>query len=224
MSQRGLLWRTVFRSPCVKWILPGSIGRHDHIDVAFVGESYVEFKEWDRASEILKSVAVVADFPAKIISAQMLGERKASNNIPNGQSSMELDVDENHAALGLPLQILVLVLDNASIVFLTMMQKQGQAKVCRSSLPVLSAGPLEQVGWLLATAPTRQAFALAAVDDNLTIFGLADTRNSQTTLDNLVSVVLCARTLFFAFPGENQCSCSIDSGGVREIISFRCNR
>lgn len=196
MSQPRLLWRTIFRSPCVKWILPGNIGRHDRVDVAFVGESHVEIKEWDRDTESLRSIAVVADLPAKIISAQMLGERKASYSVSNCHSGMDIDYDHGHATPALPPQILILALSNATMVFLAITQEERQVKVCRSAQPTLAAEPLEQVGWLLVTEPTCRAIALAAIDKNLTIFSLFDTSDPRTTLNNLVSKVMYVQIVF----------------------------
>lgn len=122
LSQPGLLWRTIFRSPCVNWILPGAIGRADRTSVAFIGEDYVELKEWDRKHERLFTVAVANDFPAKIISAQLLGERRTSRNVINGDRMTTNDDDTK--PLHSP-QVLVLLLDNSTLALLRAEEQNG---------------------------------------------------------------------------------------------------
>jgi len=122
-KRSGLLWRTAFRTPCIRWILPGCIGRPGRTSVAFVSETYVELKEWDRTYETLHTVATIADFPARISSAQLLGERKTSRDTHNDDHSMAMDGEglEPH----MPHQILVLVLENATMVFLAATEVNG---------------------------------------------------------------------------------------------------
>ena len=117
----GLLWRTVFRSPCVNWIIPGAIGHPTRTSVAFVGEDHVELKEWDRSHETLFTIAVADDLPAKIIAAQLLGERKTSQNVPDDRKTMNGD----DAGLLYSPQVLVLLLANSTLVLLRAEERQG---------------------------------------------------------------------------------------------------
>ena len=75
----GLLSRTLTRSPTFRWILPARIRHKNKNDVVFVGEDFIQVKEY-LSSGNLEDVATKADFGARIRAAKVLGPTQEPQN------------------------------------------------------------------------------------------------------------------------------------------------
>lgn len=194
-SDMKLLWRTAFRSPIVKWILP--LKHPNKIQVAFVGDFFVEVKEWNVDTETLRTLAITSDFPACTVSAEVLGLQRVSRTFANGDavnghasngySAMDLDEDAHEHK---PPSVLIVVLENATMVLLTVQEENGSVAFDVHAQPLLAGSPLGQVGRHLTTDPLSRAIAVGASDDQLTIYSLAANGQHRECPSNMVRTAL----------------------------------
>lgn len=181
-----LMWRTLFRSPCVEWILPGRICKDDGIYVTFVGEFYIQLKEWERQTETLKTVATFSDLPCRIRSAQILGERPKKNHERSDFAATNMNAEADSP---LPPQQLIVMLENATMLLLIARKDvRGGATWDVHAQPIVAKDSLRQAGRHLATEPRRRAIAIGASDDTLTIFALRHTCTALDPLRHMVSL------------------------------------
>lgn len=138
----GVLTKTAVESPVAQFILPVRLRSSHHVDVAFVGDHYVQIRELGRDSQ-LRDVIRKTDFGTRIINARVIGgtseddDESNDNDVKikvedgtnhNGGMSGDIDMDDIHTAaaaqngnpvqLRLPPQQLVIVLENGDQIFM----------------------------------------------------------------------------------------------------------
>lgn len=185
----GLLSKTVFRSPIIKWILPARLRGLLQNDVVFVGENFIELKEITVDGRI-RHQALRTDFGCGIHAAQILGPRPDSKAIEE-KAKVENHNHTNGMANGvkhLPPQVLVLTLKTSEIVFITASTNEsGRTYFTTYShpLPVFAGSSLQQPGKLVAVDPNSRAIAVAAVQDNLILANIRP-GHEHAALDELL--------------------------------------
>lgn len=185
----GVLSRTVFRSPIVKWILPGRIRDIIYNDVIFVGEDFIELKEV-QLDDRLRHRALRTDFGCGIYAARVLGPRPDSKAIQDAGDRLIRGIRRPSDELS-P-QILLLTLRTSEMVFVTAStDSRGFTTFLTHShpLPVFPASPLQQPGHLMAVDPNSRAVAIAAVRDFVVLAKLKPIKDHHS-LDELLDDTL----------------------------------
>lgn len=183
----SLLWRTVFRSPCIRSIFPGRIRSDEQNDLLLIGDFFVELREWKRDSETLQVMAVTNDFSSRIIAAQMLGERRSTRTVAVRARSTDLRAAQ---APTLPRQILVLTLEDATLAFLAAQdESDGSVTFLVHASPLIpGASSLVQPGRHIATDPGARAIAVGAADDTLMLYRLRPSNDLDNPCAGMVSL------------------------------------
>jgi hypothetical protein len=175
----GLLSRTAFQSPLVKWIIPARLRDKTKRDVMFIGEDFIHIKETGVDGH-LRHIATKADFPAKIRAASVLGKPGQVTSpgiIKTEDSEALMDIDSQPPA-ETARQLLVLTLANHEMMFLSAKpSKDDSVEFIWSICPL--PGPtnlLDQPGARIAVDPHSRAIAVAAWRDAIMLYS---TRTSE---------------------------------------------
>ncbi|KAL9050537.1 MAG: hypothetical protein Q9162_006564 [Coniocarpon cinnabarinum] len=127
--QLALLSTTVFQSPEVLSVFPVQIRHPGHHDIAFIGQRYVHIKETIHSTGHLQHVAIRSDFDSEIRAAAVFGnaiiEGDRSTRAPSTISNPQR-IGQQHSPF--PPQGLLLALESAKIVFLTMVRSKSTAE------------------------------------------------------------------------------------------------
>ncbi|KAL5316563.1 hypothetical protein ACEPPN_015612 [Leptodophora sp. 'Broadleaf-Isolate-01'] len=186
----GLLTQTVIRSPLVHWILPIRLRDKESIDVAFIGDDFVQIKEL-RSDGLLWDVIRKEDFGARIRNARVVGSVKAYERDPdvlaqyahvkteNAGSDFQMSGGDipthstSRVTYLLPPQCLLLQLDTGDSVFLTL-NRSGNDKLefvaskHRVSKPMLKLQP----GMHLAVDPSSRYMVVGCSESVFAIYSL----------------------------------------------------
>ncbi|RFU35676.1 hypothetical protein B7463_g659, partial [Scytalidium lignicola] len=187
----GLLTQTIICSPLVHWILPVSLRSPGIIDIAFIGDEFVQIREL-RPNGHLCDVIRREHFGARIRNARVVGFLKAySRDVhapdrdgkikieeDDGDVSMKVDddqdVDQRSLARNLPPQFLLLQLETGDSIFL-MLRKSNTGDlefvVSRYELPENSMALL-QPGTHLAVDPSSRYMAVGCSERQFAIYAL----------------------------------------------------
>ncbi|KAG4443770.1 hypothetical protein IFR05_000761 [Cadophora sp. M221] len=186
----GLLTQTVIRSPLVHWILPIRLRDKESIDVAFIGDDFIQIKEL-RCDGLLWDVIRKEDFGARIRNARVVGSVKAYEKDPdviaqyahvkreNAGSDFHMsggDIPTHsapRATYPLPPQCLLLQLDTGDSVFLTINRSGNEkfefvANKHRVSKPMLKLQP----GMHLAVDPSSRYMVVGCSESVFAIYSL----------------------------------------------------
>ncbi|KAL8868998.1 MAG: hypothetical protein Q9174_004602 [Haloplaca sp. 1 TL-2023] len=189
---KGLLTRTIVRSPVVKFIIPARVRHRSKNDVIFVYDDYIVIKEivgGERIEDIpfsdisLNDVAAKKDFDSSIQAARVLGEpRKPKSSrfpgkywsIPNSpQYPLEVKsepIDE----IEVPPQILVLSTSSRILIFLfAYPDVYGEVHFISTTWPLpAQVSVTEELGVHLAVDPKSRAMAVGACQNRIVIYAL----------------------------------------------------
>lgn len=161
----GLLTRTLFPSPEVRFTFPLRIRHWDKQDVALVGDSSVHIKEVMHGGR-LRHVASKTDFPAPIRTAQVIGNT-------NADGLREPPTDKEHQRFA---HMLLLSLEDQTLVFVTMEPSPTGADhiFATSVLPLpQTASPATHPDHRLAVDPYSRAFAAGAASTTIYVVEMA---------------------------------------------------
>ncbi|KAF2004601.1 hypothetical protein P154DRAFT_426022 [Amniculicola lignicola CBS 123094] len=174
VPQLGLLSRTVFASPLIKFILPANIQLkkpQDGIfigDVVFIYESSVILKEI-RAYGHLSHVATKTDFKGHILAARRFGEPRKVEIEPPRDGPFNIHAERRRASKGaetdaLPPEVLLLTLDSKMLMFLWAKSDVAGSVRFHHKTIRLPAGATrdDHPGTFLAVDPKCRAIAVAA--------------------------------------------------------------
>lgn len=143
----GILSRQIVRSRAIKYILAARIRSPKYNDLIFVYDSYLELYYHENGYERpLHPIATKDDFDCKIQAAKVLTR-------PEHLSQVDEDDYPHEKQLRLPHQVLVLKLDNNSLLFL---------HATASDVPTF-----ETVGWPLPQRPVISADVVLGLDELL---------------------------------------------------------
>ena len=174
----GILSRSVFSSPYVKFILPANI-RHKHLnDVVFVGEDAVHLKEVHNDGS-LHHIASKEDFDGRILAARVFGEsRKGEVNPEHGTPKRRQDVHAQRRSVSgggddaLPSEIIALTLSSKALMFLWARQSSpGGVKLCHKTVRLpAGASRFDRPGSFLAVDPRCRTMAVAASEGQFVLY------------------------------------------------------
>ncbi|KAH7314050.1 mono-functional DNA-alkylating methyl methanesulfonate N-term-domain-containing protein [Rhexocercosporidium sp. MPI-PUGE-AT-0058] len=181
----GLLTQTVIRSPLVHWILPIRLRDNEKIDVAFVGDDFVQIKEL-RCDGLLWDVIRKEDFGARIRNARIVGSVKAYEKDPDvldrsvhfkkedtGRDVQMSEGDALRVTHPLPPQCLLLQLDTGDSVFLTINYLDNDKFVFISSKHRVSKPMLKlQPGMHLAVDPSSRYMVVGCSEGVFAVYSL----------------------------------------------------
>ena len=174
----GILSRTVFASPFIKFVFSASI-RNKHLnDVVFVGEDAVHINEI-QAYGHLRRAATKSDFTGRILNARVFGEphkfeihtewgkpwhRAAVHSGRRSSSGTDADA--------FPPQVIVLTLSSRALMFLWAQQMPVGSICFRQKVFRLPAGTSRQdrFGAFLAVDPKCRAIAVAAPEGRFILY------------------------------------------------------
>jgi len=190
----GLLSKTVFRSPIIKWILPARIRGLLQNDVVFVGEDFIELKEIVVDGRI-RHRALRSDFGSGIYAAQILGPRPDSRAIEK-EAQIQNHRHTNGQPNGvshLPPQVLVLTLKSHDLVLITASTTTKSTTFLTHTHPLPIMGeesPLKELGNLIAVDPNSRAIAVAAFQSNLLLSKIKPNHEQAALKDLLGDMIL----------------------------------
>ncbi|KAF2870675.1 mono-functional DNA-alkylating methyl methanesulfonate N-term-domain-containing protein [Massariosphaeria phaeospora] len=174
----GILSRTVFGSPYLKFILPANIRHRDLNDVVFIGEESVHLNEI-RDYGHLRHVATKTDLKGRILAARVFGApRKIQANTEYGTLYKRSTVHgarrsfTPEEAETLPPEVIVLTLTSRTLMFLWARQcRAGNVTFCQRTVR-LPAGSsrFDRPGTFLAVDPHCRAIAVAAPEGRFVLY------------------------------------------------------
>ena len=174
----GILSKTVFSSPYVKFILPANIRQSRLNDVVFIGEDAVHLKEV-RANGTIHDIASKSDFKGRILAARVFGsprkvEVKAEQRTPMKKKDVHA---QRRSTVGqeadvLPPEVLVLALDSRVLMFLWAQQSPLGSVSFHHRTIRLPAGTcrFDQPGSFIAIDPKCRAIAVAASEGQFIMY------------------------------------------------------
>lgn len=185
----GILSRTVFASPFIKFVLSANI-RHKRLnDVVFVGEDAVHLKEI-QAYGHLRHAATKADFTGRILAARVFGEpRKVQVHTEYGKPWNKAAVHAERRSFttddadAFPPEIIALTLSSRTLMFLWAHQTKTGSVGFHQKTFRLPAGTSrhDRLGAFLAVDPKCRAVAVAASEGR---FMLYKTKTMDTWREN----------------------------------------
>lgn len=182
IPQLGLLSKTLFSSPYVKFILPANIRQRYLNDVVFIGEDSVHLKE-ARIKGILRHVASKTDIKGRILAARVFGNaRKLQVKAEHGTPIKRKDAHTHRTSTAgdeadiLPPEVIALTLegpDSSALIFLwAESSTAGSVKFCHKSIRLPAGTPpfIDRLGTFLAIDPKCRAIAVSARDGQFILY------------------------------------------------------
>ncbi|KAH8681028.1 mono-functional DNA-alkylating methyl methanesulfonate N-term-domain-containing protein [Xylariales sp. PMI_506] len=170
----GILTKTVIDSPVIRWVLPVQLRSSRNNDVAFIGNNFVQICELDQDVQ-LQHIARKQDFGSRIRNACVIG---APSNYGNGRpynadgDDTEMANDESTHGKELPPQLLALVLECNSLVFLYLdFSSSGEPRFVSSSHDIPSSR-LVSPGYHMAVDPSSRYLTLGCPEELFVLFEL----------------------------------------------------
>jgi hypothetical protein len=148
----GVLSRTIVPSTTIRWILPARIRHKDHNDVIFVGESFVQLREF-LPSRHLADMPARLEMGCRILAAKVISHVEVTSFVD--QVVKQEQHEDDDAKSTLPPQTLVLALDFGELAFVyaeDVAPGQIEFRVGRKKLPA-DVSALGQYGRHLAVDP-----------------------------------------------------------------------
>ena len=178
VPELGILSRTVFASPFVKFVLPANIRHKKLNDVVFLGENSVHLKEIGAYGH-LRHAATKSNFTGKIVAARKFGEpRKVEVSTEYGAPLKRAAVHAERRSLGsdepdvLPPEVIVLTLNTRTLMFLWARQTRTGSVGFRQKTVRLPASTSrhDRLGAFLAIDPKCRAMAVAAPEGRFILY------------------------------------------------------
>ncbi|CBX99365.1 predicted protein [Plenodomus lingam JN3] len=180
VPEYGVLSRTLFSTPLIKFVLPANIRHKDHNDVVLVGEDSVQLKEIRDYGQ-LRHVATKTDFKgARIVAAKVFGDprevpttRGTGSPLPRQhvrhRTRRSMTGDEANL---LPPEVIVLTLSSRSLMLLWARTAQTGAVTFTHKTIRLPASHsrTDRMGTFLAIDIKRRAMAVAAYDGRFILY------------------------------------------------------
>jgi hypothetical protein len=198
----GILHRTIISSPVVKWIFPALIRSADQNDLVFIGENFLHIKELQPDGQ-LKHIATKLDFPSKIRSANVVGQRIEIDepSLENGQSKSTANrrSSERKGPM-MPPNLVVLALESADLMFIfaEVDSSTGRLRFNESVIPFQRTSSIsEQPGCEISVHNSGMVVAVAAHFRNIVLYRLKDwqTMNDDYARDRHVIPVVKVRQI-----------------------------
>ena len=180
----GLLYKTVFHSPQVKYIIPLQIRCAERSDVAIVGERHIEIKNVSIETGRLHFLASKADFGSRICAAKAIGKPHVWDVDSPASDLCKVDArlqpSSEKAASQPPPQALIITLESGYLLFITLAWDTGKQKyfVKASSItlpsqlqdPASAPGGSDRPVHFLAVDPEYRAIATASLGNGRVFF------------------------------------------------------
>lgn len=127
LPSSGILSRTVVLSPMVHTILAAFLRDRNHNDVVFVGENYIQLKEYISGSGdcYLEDILTKSDFDAKILGAKVIGQPFRGNIEVTSFSEADEPSLYRENREDWPINILVLALGSQELLFICGSRQEG---------------------------------------------------------------------------------------------------
>jgi hypothetical protein len=148
----GILSRTIVPSTSIRWILPARIRHRDHDDVVFIGESFVQLREF-LPTRLLADLPARLELGCRILAAKVISYVDTTPFIDLVVKQEQLQAEDSQSVM--PPQILLLALDFCEIAFVyaeNVAPMNIRFKVARKKLPA-DVSCLGQYGRHLAVEP-----------------------------------------------------------------------
>ena len=145
----GVLSRTIVPSTTIRWILPARIRHSDHNDVIFVGESFVQLREF-LPSRHLAEMPARLEMERRILAAKVISRVETTSFVDQVVKQEQHEDDDSKSTL--PPQILVLALESCELAFVyaeDVAPTQIRFRIGKKKLPA-DASALGQYGRHLA--------------------------------------------------------------------------
>lgn len=110
----GVLSRTIIPSTTIRWILPARIRHQDHNDVIFVGESFVQLREF-LPTRHLADLPARLDMGCRILAAKVISHVDCTSFVDRVVKQEQREHGGSKRTT--PPQILVLALDSSELAF-----------------------------------------------------------------------------------------------------------
>ncbi len=159
----GIVSRTLNSSPTVKWILPARIRSPSKNDVAFVGDTSIQLREFiTTGSTYLTDATGKLDFQTQILAARVISAKLEP--IPVLEATLNQSGDDERFTIhgqpvkeGQPPQILVLSTASCQLIFVyALEQRDGSTRFVYAKRALLGGLPIrlaERMGRNLAVDP-----------------------------------------------------------------------
>ena len=185
---RGILSRTIFESPVIKYIFQAHIRKSTQKDVVLVGECFIHFKVIDMEGR-LQHLATKRILSGRIRDARILesGSYAEIKQDPALNTVETLNRDEK-----LPPDLLVLTLDPSSLVFLSLTTRDDGSHTILQHEKVLPVGHtiLHDPCACLAVDPKSRALAIGAVSDIVSIMQLRPRQEWEGQMDKAIQDII----------------------------------
>ena len=155
----GLLSQTLSTSPTIRWILPAKVRSQIHNDVIFVGDNFIQLREFHDNCQ-LADVTAKLDLGSKVLDAKVISLE--SEIIPVDEQILLQRQDEEHFIIEgepiedtLPPQLLVVSLTTGYILYLYARQRfNGDVQFVYAKRMLLTDVPLpRRYGQQIAVDP-----------------------------------------------------------------------
>ncbi|EFX05596.1 thermotolerance protein [Grosmannia clavigera kw1407] len=194
----GILTRTVIESPVANWILPVRLRSAQHMDVAFIGDHYVQISELGEDGQ-LRDIIRKTDFGSRIRNAKVIGPPPDSTRddtevksddimvkVEEGAAFSDDDTDVAMSDAGVPLppaaspsrltrlppQQLMIVLESGDCVFLFVRQGvTGEYEFFDTRVDIPNS-QIAQPGFHAAVDPSSRYMALACPENLFVVYEL----------------------------------------------------
>ncbi|KAK3324234.1 thermotolerance protein [Cercophora scortea] len=169
--QCGILSRTVFESPQVRFILPLRLRSSRDNDVAFVGNNFVEIRELQPDGQF-RDIAMKNDFGSRIRNASVIGSSDAEPIVKTEYGLTPPEISSQASLL--PPQLLLLVLECGDCVFIFLRPTPGDEFefVTTRFASRKEQQQLNYPGFHLAVDPSSRYMVLAAAQDFFVVYEL----------------------------------------------------
>ncbi|TLD31020.1 hypothetical protein PspLS_02901 [Pyricularia sp. CBS 133598] len=195
----GIFTRTVVESPVVRHVLPCRLRCADRADVAFVGDYFVEIREYRMEDGQLHDVIRRDDFDERIRKAVVIGDLPDSLGLPANKRATEEDVDMLNSSSQSPQtdsrkellapQMLLVLLENCKCIFMVLRtNSDGSFKFVTSECSIPPEGSNSSFGHQLAVDPSSRYIALSSSDSTFTVCELESRQVLESRYRNKVDL------------------------------------
>ncbi|TLD17718.1 uncharacterized protein PgNI_01860 [Pyricularia grisea] len=195
----GIFTRTVVESPVVRHVLPCRLRCADRADVAFVGDYFVEIREYRMEDGQLHDVIRRDDFDERIRKAVVIGDLPDSLGLPANKRAAEEDVDmlnsssqstqtDSRKELLAP-QMLLVLLENCKCIFMVLRtNSDGSFEFVTSECSIPPEASNSSFGHQLAVDPSSRYIALSSSDSTFTVCELESRQVLESRYRNRIDL------------------------------------
>ncbi|KAH8847312.1 hypothetical protein MCOR27_005196 [Pyricularia oryzae] len=195
----GIFTRTVVESPVVRHVLPCRLRCADQADIAFVGDYFVEIREYRMEDGQLHDVIRRDDFDERIRKAAVIGNLPDSLGLPANKRAAEEDIDMLNSSSQSPQtdsrkellapQMLLVLLENCKCIFMVLRTNSyGSFEFVTSECSILPEASNSSFGHQLAVDPSSRYIALSSSDSTFTVCELESRQVLESRYRNQVDL------------------------------------